>query len=138
MWSWWKRAGVKRRRSELSAYMDEGSEIEGTFTFSGTAMLNGRFKGEIRSRDTLIVGETGVVNANVSAGTVLISGEVVGNVSATERLELHGRARIFGDIEAPILVIEEGALFEGNCRMTKARPEPTRDARDLSVLTFKR
>ncbi|MBI2555607.1 MAG: polymer-forming cytoskeletal protein, partial [Candidatus Rokubacteria bacterium] len=112
------------------------SEIEGKYTFSGTVMLNGKFQGEIASTDTLIIGERGVVNATVRAGTVIINGELVGNVEATERVELKGSARVFGDVEAPVVVVEEGVLFEGHCRMTKSKPaEPTRD---FSVVPLKR
>ena len=138
MLSWRTRSRARDRRADVGAYIDEGSEIEGTYTFSGTVMLNGKFKGDIRSTDTLIVGEKGVVNARINAGVVLIHGEVVGNVLATERVELRGSARVFGELEAPVVVMEEGVLFEGSCRMTKARPEPTREARDLSVVSLKR
>jgi cytoskeletal protein CcmA (bactofilin family) len=139
---WKKRPKSKRRNDDFSAYIDEGSEIEGTYTFSGTVMLNGKFKGHIQTTDTLVIGEKGVVNATISAGTVLISGEVVGNVLATERVELRATARVFGDVEAPVVVVEEGVLFEGHCRMTKVRQQPeavvSREARDLSVVTLKR
>lgn len=116
------------RPGDLSGFIDEGSEIEGTYAFSGTVMLNGRFRGEIRSGDTLIIGEKAVVNASIRAGTVVITGEVVGNVAATERVELRGRARVVGDVEAPVIVIEEGVLFDGHCRMAGARAEPRAEA----------
>ena len=125
------------QRTELSAYLDEHSDIEGTVTFTGTAMLNGKFKGQIQSNDTLIIGEGGVVNANISGGCVLIRGEVVGNVIASERVELLGHAQVFGDVEAPVIIIEEGVLFEGHCRMTKTRADNPA-ARDLSVVNLKR
>jgi cytoskeletal protein CcmA (bactofilin family) len=124
------------RHGDLTAFIDEGSEIEGKYTFSGTVLLNGKFHGEIASTDTLIIGEKGVVNANIRTGSVVIRGEVVGNVQATERVELKGTARVFGDLEAPVVVIEEGVLFEGHCRMTKTKPAEV--ARDLSVVSFKR
>jgi cytoskeletal protein CcmA (bactofilin family) len=107
------------RNGDLSAFIDEASEIEGKYSFRGTVMLNGKFKGEISSNDTLIIGEKAVVNATIHAGVVLISGEVMGNVLATERVELRGTARVFGDVEAPVIVVEEGVLFEGHCRMPK-------------------
>jgi cytoskeletal protein CcmA (bactofilin family) len=109
-------------RSELSGFIDEGSEIEGKYTFSGTVMLNGKFHGEIASADTLIIGERGVVNANVRAGTVVVSGELVGNVVATDRVELKDGARVFGDVESPVVVVAEGVFFEGHCRMTTGKP----------------
>src|SRR5438477_7328042 len=109
----------KVKASDLTAFIDEGSEIEGKFTFNGTVMLNGRFRGEIVTNSSLIIGEKGVVNASIRAGVVLISGEVVGNVLASERVELRGSARVFGDVEAPVVVVEEGVTFEGKCRMTR-------------------
>jgi cytoskeletal protein CcmA (bactofilin family) len=133
-----KRAKPSGRPNDLTAFIDEGSEIEGKYTFTGTVMLNGRFRGEIVSNDTLIVGEKGVINAAIRAGVVLINGEVVGNVLGSERVEIRGTARVFGDVEAPVVVIEEGVLFEGHCRMTKAQPvEAAAAARD-TVVSLKR
>ncbi|MBI3824532.1 MAG: polymer-forming cytoskeletal protein [Candidatus Rokubacteria bacterium] len=134
-----RRAKGHHRPADLSAFIDEGSEIEGTYAFRGTVMLNGKFRGEIQTSDTLIVGEKGVINASIRAGVVLISGEVVGNVMAIDRVELRGSARLFGDVEAPVVVIEEGVIFEGHCRMTKPKPaEAAAPARDLSVVSLKR
>ena len=135
----WRKSKPASRSSDLTAFIDEGSEFEGKYTFQGTVMLNGKFSGEIVSSDSLIIGEKGCVNATVRAGIVLINGEVIGNVFATERVELRGTARVYGDVEAPVIVVEEGVLFEGHCRMTKANPntEPL-PTRDLSVVPIKR
>jgi cytoskeletal protein CcmA (bactofilin family) len=134
---WWKRKRTSPPgRGNLTAFIDEGSEIEGKYSFSGTLLLNGKFQGEIASTDTLIIGERGVVSASVRAGTVIINGELVGNVEATERIELKGNARVFGDLEAPVVVVDEGVLFEGHCRMTKAKPAEV--TRDFSVVPLKR
>ena len=133
---WRRKRTASSPRGNLTAFIDEGSEIEGKYTFSGTVMLNGKFQGEIASTDTLIIGERGVVNATIRAGTVVINGELVGNVQATERVELKGSARVFGDVEAPVIVVEEGVLFEGHCRMTKSKP--AEHARDFSVVPLKR
>ena len=130
MWS--RRPKTTVKRSELTAFIDEGSEFVGKYVFSGTVMLNGKFSGEISSSDALIIGEKGVVNANIQAGSVVVSGEVIGNVTATDRIELKPTARVFGDVEAPVVVVAEGVLFEGHCRMTKPK-EP-----DLQVVPFKR
>src|SRR5947208_16647094 len=101
-------------------------------------MLNGHYSGEIHTKDSLNVGEKGEVNASIRAGTVVISGEVVGNVLATQRVELRGTARVFGDVEAPVVVVEEGVLFEGHCKMTKGRPAEVASGREHSVLHLKR
>jgi cytoskeletal protein CcmA (bactofilin family) len=119
---WKKNGSAAVKGSDLTAFIDEASEIEGRYTFSGTVMLNGRFKGEISSKDTLIIGEKAVVHADIHAGVILISGEVVGNVVGAERVELRGAARVVGDVEAPVVVVEEGVVFEGHCRMTRTPP----------------
>jgi len=135
----WRKNKRPTKGSDLTAFIDEGSEIEGKYTFSGTVMLNGKFSGEIASSDSLIIGEKGVVNATVRAGIVLINGEVVGNVFATERVELRGTARVYGDVEAPVVVVEEGVLFDGHCKMTRARSEDAAPApRDGTVISLKR
>src|ERR1700741_2606341 len=134
-----RRRGKGPRRSELTAFIDEGSEMEGRYTFRGTVMLNGKFKGEISSDDTLIIGERGVLHADVRAGRVTVSGEVTGNLRATERIELRRTARVYGDVEAPIVGVEEGVLFEGHCGMAKPAPvAEIASARDLAVVPRKR
>ncbi|MBI2468121.1 MAG: polymer-forming cytoskeletal protein [Candidatus Rokubacteria bacterium] len=136
----WRSGQSAAKRGGLTAFLDEGSEIEGKYTFSGTALVNGKFKGEISSNDTLIIGEKGVVNATIRAGIVQVSGEVVGSLQASERVEMKKTARVFGDVEAPVVVIEEGVLFEGHCRMTKTKAAEAPPARELpaSVVSLKR
>ena len=134
---WRKSKEPSRSSSDLTAFIDEGSEIEGKYTFHGTVMLNGKFSGEINSSDSLIIGEKGVVNATVRAGVVLINGEVIGNVFATERVELRGTARVYGDVEAPVIVVDEGVLFEGHCKNTKGRSADVGSA-DRDELSLKR
>jgi cytoskeletal protein CcmA (bactofilin family) len=134
---WRKSKEPTRSSSDLTAFIDEGSEIEGKYTFNGTVMLNGKFSGEIHSSDSLIIGEKGVVNATVRAGIVLINGEVIGNVFATERVELRGTARVYGDVEAPVIVVEEGVHFEGHFKNTKGRSADGVSA-DRDALSLKR
>lgn len=120
-------------RGGLPAFIDEASQFEGKLTFTGTVMLNGKFHGEISSTDTLIVGEKSVINANIRAGSVVIWGEVLGNITATERAELRRSARVVGDLEAPVVMMEEGVAFDGHCRTSKP-PE----ASNLTVVPLHR
>src|SRR5207244_13283257 len=108
--SWGRNVKASPKSGDLTAFIDEGSQIEGKYTFDGTVMMNGHFSGEIHTKDTLIVGEKGVVNASIRAGTVVISAEVVGNVLATQRVELRGTARVFGDGGARVGVAGEGGV----------------------------
>jgi cytoskeletal protein CcmA (bactofilin family) len=135
-----KSSSVAPKKGEYSTVIDEGTQIEGKFSFTGAAMLNGRLQGEIVSNDTLVVGDKGIVNATIHAGYVQISGEVVGNVTASERVELCANSRVYGDVDAPVVIIEDGAVFEGHCRMHKPRVSdavlPT--AREAAVVPIKR
>lgn len=108
-------------RGRIGAFIDEESEIEGKYTCGGTVVLDAKFRGEITSKDTLIIGERGVVHASIRAVTLVVRGELVGDVMASARVELKKTARITGDIEAPVVVMEEGAVHDGHCRMAKVR-----------------
>src|SRR5260370_17450073 len=110
-----KRKRKSAGRSGLTAFIDEGSEFEGRYTFSGTLMLNGRFKGEISTTDTLIIGEKGVMSGDIRAGQVLVSGEIVGNVFAAERVELKRTARVFALVQAPFILLWQTLLFPVRC-----------------------
>lgn len=127
-----------RKNDGVLTFIGEGSEIEGKYTFTGagTIMLNGKFQGEITTTAALIVGEKAVVNATVRAGSAVIWGEVVGDVHAGERVELKGAARVFGTLEAPVIVLDDGVFFEGQCRMTAARPDDS--TQDSSVVPLRR
>lgn len=101
----------------VTGVIDQGCEFEGKLCFHGTLRINGAFKGEIFTPDTLIIGETARIQGNVDAGVVIISGEVVGNVKARHRVEIHRPAVFKGDIYAPSLSVDEGVVFEGSSKM---------------------
>jgi cytoskeletal protein CcmA (bactofilin family) len=135
----WKRRRGPGKSDDLTAFLDQGSEIDGRCVFQGTVLLNGRFTGEIASADILIIGEQGRIKADIRAAHVLVRGELAGRVTATERLELARTARVLGDVESPIIVVEEGACFEGRCQTTRAGKEAEAPPpRDLSVVQLKR
>jgi cytoskeletal protein CcmA (bactofilin family) len=108
--------------ASLSAFIDQGSEFEGKLSFKDTVRIDGVFRGEITSQNTLIVGETGEILATVRSRSVLISGTVTGDVFASDRLVLHKTARVDGDVEAGTLAIEEGAMINGKVTMGGSRP----------------
>src|SRR6185503_15210293 len=87
------------RSREYTAHINEGTEIEGKVAFSGTVLVNGRVRGEIVSNDTLVIGEKGVIHASIRSSVVEVLGEVVGNILATDRIELQPSCRVYGDIE---------------------------------------
>ncbi|HEY5657010.1 MAG TPA: polymer-forming cytoskeletal protein [Myxococcota bacterium] len=103
----------------LTAFIDQGSEFEGKLSFKDTVRIDGRFRGEISSENTLIVGESGEIDASIRSQNVVVSGTVVGNVSASAKVVLHKTARINGDVETACLVVEDGAVLNGQVKMGK-------------------
>jgi len=105
----------------LTAFIDQGSSFEGKLSFKDTVRIDGHFAGEISSENTLVIGETGEIEADIHSKTVIVSGSVAGDITATRQLVLHKTARIQGNVQAPSLVVEEGAVFNGQLGM--ARPD---------------
>jgi len=104
-------------RGEIKAFLGEGTDFKGILTFEGTVRVDGQLEGEIYTKDTLIVGESAVVGAEINVHTIVISGIVKGNINATGKIEVHRPGKLFGNVKTPSLYIEEGVIFEGNCAM---------------------
>jgi cytoskeletal protein CcmA (bactofilin family) len=102
----------------LSAFIDQGSEFEGKLSFRDTVRIDGRFRGEIASENTLIVGESGEIHANIRSSTVVVSGLVEGDIHATRKVILHKTARVHGNVETPSIAVEDGAEMNGHIKMT--------------------
>ena len=98
-------------RTEVNAFMGGETFFEGKLSYTGAVRVDGRYKGEIRSDDTLIVGETGRVEGEIHVGIAIIQGEIVGNLYAKEKVELRHPGRMIGDIITPVVVIDEGEIF---------------------------
>lgn len=116
---------------DLNALLGRGSEFEGKLTFEGTVRIDGKFTGTIVTNDVLVIGEGAKVSAEISCGTVIVHGEINGNLKAKTAVELHHPARMKGNIETPSLMVEKGVIFEGQCKMDgfekagSVRPAPS-------------
>jgi cytoskeletal protein CcmA (bactofilin family) len=109
------------KEGTLSGYIGSGSVVTGEATFKAMMRIDGQLSGRITSSSgTLIVGTNGKVDANIDVAVATIHGTVNGDIVATQRLELGRAAKVNGNIQSPSLVIEQGALFEGSCKMTQA------------------
>ncbi|MFH1532036.1 MAG: polymer-forming cytoskeletal protein [Pseudomonadota bacterium] len=111
-------------QKDIIAVLGRGSEFEGKLTFEGALRIDGKFSGEIFSDGTLIVGDGAVVKAEVSVASVVIQGQLIGNIKAPNCLELHSSAHLVGNIFTPTLSVEKGAVFEGNSVMESGRKAP--------------
>lgn len=114
---------------KLSGFVGHGTSLTGDTSFQMMLRVDGQLTGTVSSDGgTLIVGNNGKLDANVSVGVAQVNGTVNGDISATERIQLGRTARVVGNIATPKLIIEDGALFEGGCTMLKARETSEKQA----------
>jgi cytoskeletal protein CcmA (bactofilin family) len=97
--------------------LGEGAEFEGKLQFRGMVRIDARFKGSIVTDDVLVVGEHARIDADITCGTVIVHGEVNGNIRAKDAVELHAPARVRGDVETPSFSLEKGVVFQGQTTM---------------------
>ncbi len=123
---------ARQAMGEITTLLGRGATFEGKLTFEGTVRIDGRFKGEVFSDDTLVIGEGAIVEAEIDIGEVIIQGTVVGNIKAKRSIEIHAPGRVKGDLHTPTLQIDKGVVFEGRSFMEGATkqgpPQPPKPA----------
>ena len=115
---WKEKKDMKKNDAEIKAYMGEDTVFSGLLNYSGTVRIDGKFEGQVITEDTLIIGETGHLMAEISAGTIICMGYVEGNLMASQKIEIHSTSKVVGNIKSPALNIELGGVFDGTCDMT--------------------
>ena len=106
------------------ALLGENTVFEGKLSFHGTVRIDGHFKGDISSDGTLVIGERGIIEADINSKCVVVSGEVHGNINAGSSIEILAKGKVYGNIFTSSLIIHEGVIFEGSCRMDKTKDAP--------------
>jgi len=114
----------------VSGFIDKDTEIVGDIIFKDSFRIDGKFKGKILSGSSLIIGETGEVEADIEAGSISINGSVKGSLNVTDRIEIFSHGRVIGKMVTPKLIIEEGAFFQGSCQMEMKALESKNDHTD--------
>ncbi len=105
-------------KSEIKAFLGPGSQFEGKLVFNEIVRLDGAFRGEVTSHDTLIVGNSADIQADVQVGTLILSGKFKGSIKAKTRVELRAPANVDGSIETPALSVEDGVTLNGSINMS--------------------
>ncbi len=117
-------------KGELNGFLDGGSHIQGELHFEDTFRIEGKVTGNIKSRGDLVVGENGEIDGEIRVGQLFVSGVVRGTIEASSRVELTAGCRVVASVKSPVLVIEDGAYFQGRCEMGgsdgRAKAEPAR------------
>jgi cytoskeletal protein CcmA (bactofilin family) len=109
--------------NQMTVLIQKGCEFEGKLCFEGTARIDGRFKGQIYTKDILIIGEGALVQADIEADVVIICGNMYGNVLALNRVELKKTGVFKGTVCTPGWSVEDGAIFEGQTKMVREASE---------------
>lgn len=111
------RKEVSVEKNDIKAFLGPGSQFEGKLLFEEIVRIDGIFRGEILSKDTLIIGQTADIQAEVTVGTLIMSGRFKGNIKAANKVELRAPARVDGCVETPVLIVEEGVSLNGTLAM---------------------
>ena len=112
--------GDSKPMGRVDTVIGEEASLRGSYNSKHSIRVDGEIYGNVTSEDGVIVGDKGMIRGNLTGKSILISGKVKGNIRASQRLEIQSSAEVEGDISAPVIVIEDGATFDGNCQMEEA------------------
>jgi cytoskeletal protein CcmA (bactofilin family) len=118
---------MRRTSDGLNGFVDSGCTIRGELEFATTFRLDGTVVGTVRSSSELVIGEDGVVEGEIHVARCLVGGTVRGAIEASERVVLHAAAKVWADIVAPAVIMEEGAFLEGRIAMISRDERPKHD-----------
>ncbi len=119
------------KEGTLSGFVGNGTSVTGEATFKAMLRVDGHLSGRVSSASgTLIVGANGKVDANIEVAVAVIHGTINGDIIATQRLELGRAAKVNGNIQTPSLVIEQGGIFEGSCKMLQMSAAADKNKKD--------
>ena len=119
----------QKESHQINGLLDRGCNFEGKLTFDGIVQINGEFRGEIFSDGTLVVGGDAHINAKILVDTLIIDGNVEGNVEAKSKIELHRTGTLVANVVSQAIVIEDGGIFQGSCQMPSLDARRAADAR---------
>lgn len=121
----------------MNTVIGKDTVFTGTIDIKGGIRIDGTVKGKVLSNDTVTVGSTGMVEADVEANAAVVAGKVVGNLNARESVELQANSDVEGDIRTKSLVVEQGAIFCGGCHMKNGKSAakflPPEEDRQLNI-----
>jgi cytoskeletal protein CcmA (bactofilin family) len=124
-------SSISDKPEDISAFVGKGVEFKGTISYSGTVRIDGYLDGEIHTDGMLLIGEDAVIQAKITAGTIVSKGKITGEVVAKECIKLRAPAVMNGSVKTPVLSMEDGVLFNGALEMAHGVRELPRDASSL-------
>jgi len=108
--------------NKLGSIIGKGTNVEGTINIDGATRIDGTVTGKLIANDTVTIGPTGIVKAEIKARSIVVGGRVEGNLIASEKVELQAKSELIGDITSKSLLVEHGAIFHGSSKMKDSGP----------------
>ncbi len=121
----------------INSIIGEGTKFSGEFDLNGLLRIDGDFTGVIRTRGKVLVGKNGRAECTMHAGTVVVGGVVKGEITSTEKVIVLSTGLVVGSITTPRLIVEEGVLIDGTCKVTTPEGEPERHAQAKTAAAAK-
>ena len=123
-----------KNQNKIVTFLGKDTVFNGVLKFDGTIRIDGLFKGRIEAPEgTLVIGETARLESDIHVANIIVSGEIRGDITADSKIDIHVPGRVFGNIQAPTVVVQEGVVFAGNCQTLKlegknasSSPEPVK------------
>ena len=109
--------------SYINSIIGEGTRFNGDFDLNGLLRIDGDFCGTVRTKGKVLVGKNGRAECTVYAGTVVIGGIIRGNIFADEKVVILSTGIVLGNINSPRFIVEEGVIFNGNCKIIRDKKE---------------
>lgn len=116
--------GSQIKADVIETIVGLNTEIEGSIISQGSLRVDGILKGDVSIKGNLIIGDKGSLEGGVTANNVVVAGQIIGNVTALEKIEINKTGKLVGDIFSKFVVIEEGSEFTGYCKMEKTNEKP--------------
>lgn len=113
----------KKKYEDTKAFLGKGAEFNGKLIFTGNVRIDGDFQGEIFGQGSVDIGQGALVKANIKVDNVSIGGEVQGTLEIKQKISIHSTGKLLGEVRTPIFVMEEGAVFDGQSRMSEIREQ---------------
>jgi cytoskeletal protein CcmA (bactofilin family) len=123
------------KKEQVQHFLGNDTKAEGTLICNGQIRLDGSFTGDISVQGSLMIGTEAMIKADIHATSIYISGEIHGSITVDEVIEIAPLGRVFGKIHAPTLIIDEGAVFDGQCQMSQA--EEMRERKLVPIMSDK-
>lgn len=115
--------GRKDAEIKITTLIGSDAELDGGFIAGGSVRVDGKINGDVTVGKTLILGVTGFIRGDVKAENIVVGGEIQGDITAANKTELMETAKVVGDIVTALIVIDEKAIFQGGCNMSKSLDE---------------